>query len=268
MFACRQAGREHMSRLEVHFTTLRSRQLERPGRGRPEAFGKNYLPRPLGGEPPVHPYKQVPPQRLGGLLAQPPPPARPSRAPRALGRGLGTTGVFCPAQGAPTCAACAATGKAIEYRTSLGHEEHRQRPAAQHAWARALHAWLQAPQQVHRPWPPPTHGAELRWAEVTAALIRGRVAAGAVARAAAGSAGAEAAPVPVGSSCEDDATPHHRPPPKVGSSFSPSSRDANPHHPRGLGWGGAGGGTWVGECQLLPQAYSLSGSALMSRGGC
>ena len=63
--------------------------------------------------------------------------------------------VLCPALGAATCAACAATGQGIKYCCSLGHEGHRLVPAAQRAGARALRAWLQAPQQVHRPAPPP-----------------------------------------------------------------------------------------------------------------
>ena len=38
---------------------------------------------------------------------------------------------------------------------SLGHEGHRLAPAVQRAGARALRVWLQAPQQVHQPAPPP-----------------------------------------------------------------------------------------------------------------
>ena len=38
VFACRQAMQRHMRRLKVHYTSLWSRRLARPGRGRREAF--------------------------------------------------------------------------------------------------------------------------------------------------------------------------------------------------------------------------------------
>ena len=155
VFACRPAMQEHMRRLEVHCRALWARRLARPGRGRQEAFLSNYLPRPLGGQASLRPFQRVRPQRPHCPPAQPPPPARPAGAPRALGRGLGTVRVLCPAHGAATCAACAATGQGIKYCCSLGHEGHRLAPAAQRAGARALRAWLQAPQQVPRPAPPP-----------------------------------------------------------------------------------------------------------------
>ena len=142
-------------RLEVHCRALWARRLARPGRGRQQAFLNDYLPRPLGGQAPLRPFKRVRPQQPRCPPAQPPPPARPAGAPRALGRGLGAVRVLCPAHGAATCAACAATGQGIKYCCSLGHEGHRLAPAAQRAGARALRAWLQAPQQVHRPAPPP-----------------------------------------------------------------------------------------------------------------
>ena len=155
VFACRPAMQEHMRRLEVHCRALWARRLARPGRGRQEAFLSNYLPRPLGGQASLRPFQRVRPQRPHCPPAQPPPPARPAGAPRALGRGLGTVRVLCPAHGAATCAACAATGQGIKYCCSLGHEGHRLAPAAQRAGARALRSWLQAPQQVPRPAPPP-----------------------------------------------------------------------------------------------------------------
>ena len=154
VFACRQAMQEHMRRLEVHCRALWARRLARPGRGRREAFLNDYLPRPLGGRAPLRPFQRARPQRPRCPPAQPPPPARPAGAPRALGRGLGTVRVLCPVHGAATCAACAATGQGIKYCCSLGHEGHRLAPAAQRAGARALRAWLQAPQQVHPPAPP------------------------------------------------------------------------------------------------------------------
>ena len=155
VFACRQAMQEHMRRLEVHCRALWARRLARPGRARQEAFLNDYLPRPLGGRAPLRPFQQARPQRPRCPPAQPPPPVRPAGAPRALGRGLGTVRVLCPAHGAATCAARAATGQGIKYCCSLGHEGHRLEPAAQRAGARALRAWLQARQQVHPPAPPP-----------------------------------------------------------------------------------------------------------------
>ena len=152
VFACRQAMQEHMRRLEVHCRALWARRLARPGRGRQEAFLNDYLPRPLGGRAPLRPFQRARPQRPRCPPAQPPPPARPAGAPRALGRGLGTGRVLCPAHGAATRAACAATGQGIKYCCSLGHEGHRLAPAAQRAGARALRAWLQAPQA--RCWAP------------------------------------------------------------------------------------------------------------------
>ena len=106
VFACCQAMQEHMRRLEVHCRALWAWQLVRPGMGRQEAFPNDYLPRPLGGQAALRPYKRA--QRLRCPLAQPPPPARPAGAPRALGRGLGTARGA--QHGAATCAACAATG--------------------------------------------------------------------------------------------------------------------------------------------------------------
>ena len=155
VFACCQAMQEHMRRLEVHCRALWARRLARPGRGRQEAFLNDYLPRPLGGRAPLRPFQRARPQRPRCPPAHPPPPARPAGAPRALGRGLGAVRVLCPAHGAETCVACAATGQGIKYCCSLGHEGHRLAPAAQRAGARALRAWLQAPQQVHPPAPPP-----------------------------------------------------------------------------------------------------------------
>ena len=73
-------------------------------------------------------------------------------------------------------------------------------------------------------------------------------------------------PPRVGSSSSSDEPPRRRPPPRAGSSLSHSSRDSNPHHPRGYGGGGAGGGG-VGQPQSQPRANSLSGSGLMSPGG-
>ena len=102
MFACRQAMQEHMRRLEVHCRGLWARRLARPGRERREAFLNDYLPRPLGGQAPLRPLKRVRLQRPRCPLAQPPPLARPDGAPRALGRGLGTVRVLCPAHGAAT----------------------------------------------------------------------------------------------------------------------------------------------------------------------
>ena len=129
VFTCRQAMQEHMRRLGVHCRALWARRLARPGRGRQEAFLSNYLPRPLGGQASLRPFQRVRPQRPHCPPAQPPPPARPAGAPGALGRGLGTVRVLCPAHGAATCAACAATGQGIKYCCSLGHEGHRQRSA-------------------------------------------------------------------------------------------------------------------------------------------
>ena len=140
VFACHQAMQEHMRRLEVHCRAPWVRRLARPGRGRREAFLNDYLPRPLGGQALLRPFKRVRPQRPRCPLAQPAPPARPVGAPRALGRGLGTARVLCPAHGAATCAACAATGQGIKYCCSLGQEGHRLLPAAQRAGARALRA--------------------------------------------------------------------------------------------------------------------------------
>ena len=128
-FACRQAMQEHMRHLEVHCRALWARRLARPGRGRQEAFLNEYLPRPLGGRAPLRPFQRARPQRPRCPPAHPPPPARRAGAPRALRRGLGTVRVLCPAHGAATCAACAATGQGIKYCCSLGHEGHRQRNA-------------------------------------------------------------------------------------------------------------------------------------------
>ena len=155
MFACRQAMQEHMRRLEVHCRALWARRLARPGRGRRGAFVNDYLPRPLGGQAPVRPFKWVRPQRPRCPPAQPPAPARTAGAPRALGRGSGTARVLCPARGGVTCTTCAATGRGIKYCFSPGHEEHWPAPAKQRAGARALSAWLQAAKKVPRPLPPP-----------------------------------------------------------------------------------------------------------------
>ena len=242
VFACRQAMQEHMRRLEVHCRALWARRLARPGRGRQEAFLNDYLPRPLGGRAPLRPFQRARPQRPRCPPAQPPPPARPAGAPRALGRGLGTVCVLCPAHGAATCAACAAIGQGIKYCCSLGHEGHRLAPAAQRAGARALRAWLQAPQQVHPPVPPPgtvlgSRGRESPRgsSEDEPPQARQRVLPPAV-------LGRRHRPPRVGSSSDDDEPPRLRPPPRAGSSLSHSSRDSNPHHPRGYGGGGAGGG--------------------------
>ena len=267
VFACRQAMQEHMRRLEVHCRALWARRLARPGRGRQEAFLNDYLPRPLGGRAPLRPFQRARPQRPRCPPAQPPPPARPAGAPRALGRGLGTVRVLCPAHGAATCAACAATGQGIKYCCSLGHEGHRLAPAAQRARARALRAWLQAPQQVHPPAPPPgtvlgSRGRESPRgsSEDEPPQARRRVLPPAV-------LGRRQRPPRVGSS-SDDEPPRRRPPPRAGSSLSHSSRDSNPHHPRGYAGGGAGGGG-VGQPQpqSQPRATSLSGSGLISPGG-
>ena len=243
------------------------RRLARPGRGRQEAFLNNYLPRPLGGRAPLRPFQRARPQRPRCPPAQPPPPARPAGAPRALGRGLGTVRVLCPAHGAATCAVCAATGQGIKYCCSLGHEGHRLAPAAQRAGARALRAWLQAPQQVHPPAPPPgtvlgSRGRESPRgsSEDEPPQARRRVLPPAV-------LGRRQRPPRVGSSSSDE-PPRRRPPPRAGSSLSHSSRDSNPHHPRGYAGGGAGGGG-VGQPQpqSQPRATSLSGSGLISPGG-
>ena len=75
-------------------------------------------------------------------------------------------------------------------------------------------------------------------------------------------------PPRVGSS-SDDEPPRRRPPPRAGSSLSHSSRDSNPHHPRGYagGWGADGGGVGQPQPQSQPRATSLSGSGLISPGG-
>ena len=176
--------------------------------------------------------------------------------------------VLCRAHGAATCAACAATGQGIKYCCSLGHEGHRVAPAAQRAGARALRAWLQAPQQVHRPAPPQgtvlcSRGRESPRgsSEDEPPQARQRVLPPAV-------LGRRRRPPRVGSSSSDDEPPRRRPPPRAGPSLSHSSRDSSPHHPRGYGGGGAGGGG-VGQPQpqSQPRANSLSGSGLMSPGG-
>ena len=260
VFVCRQAMQDRMRRLEVHCKALWGR-LARPGRGHREAFLNNYLPRPLGGQAPLRPFKRVRPQRPCCPLAQPPPPARPAGAPQALGRGLGTARILCPAHGTATCAACAATRQGIKYCCSLGHEGHRLVPAAQRAGARALRVWLQGPQQVHRPAPPPRTVLGSRGREsprgssedeppqdrqrVLSLVMLGR----------------RHQPPQVGSSSDDD-----EPPPRAGSSFSHSSRDSSPHHPRGYGGRGECG-RGVGQSQSQPRANSLSGSGLMSTGG-
>ena len=245
VFACRQAMQEHMCRLEVHCRALWARRLARPGRGRQEAFLNDYLPRPLGGQAPLRPFQRVRPQRPRCPPAQPPPPARPAGAPRALGRGLGTVRVLCPAHGAATCAACAATGQGIKYCCSLGHEGHRLAPAAQRAGARPLRAWLQAPQHVRQPAPSPgtvlgSRGRESPRgsSEDEPPQARQRVLPPAV-------QGRRHRPPPVGSSSSDDELPRRRPPPRAGSSLSHSSRDSSPHHPQGYGGGGGprGGGS-------------------------
>ena len=240
MFACRPAMQEHMRRLEVHCRALWARRLARPGRGRQEAFLSNYLPRPLGGQASLRPFQRVRPQRPHCPPAQPPPPARPAGAPRALGRGLGTVRVLCPAHGAATCAACAATGQGIKYCCSLGHEGHRLAPAAQRAGARALCAWLQAPQQVPRPAPSPgtvlgSRGRESPRgsSEDEPPQARRRVLPPAV-------LGRRRRPPRVGSSSDDDEPPRRRPPLRAGPSLSHSSRDFSPHHRRGYGGGGGG----------------------------
>ena len=183
-----------------------------------------------------------------------------------IGRGLGTARILCPTHGAATCAACVATGQGIKYCCSLGHEGHRLAPAAQRAGARALRAWLQAPQQVHRRAPPSrmvlgSRGRESPRgsSEDELPLARQRVLPPVV-------LGRRQRPPPIGSSSEDDEPPRRRPPPRVGPSFSHSSRNFSPHHPRGFG-GGGGGGREVGQSQSQPQADSLSGSGLMSPGG-
>ena len=268
VFACRPAMQEHMRRLEVHCRALWARRLARPGRGRQEAFLSNYLPRPLGGQASLRPFQRVRPQRPHCPPAQPPPPARPAGAPRALGRGLGTVRVLCPAHGAATCAACAATGQGIKYCCSLGHEGHRLAPAAQRAGARALRAWLQAPQQVPRPAPPPgtvlgSRGRESPRgsSEDEPPQARRRVLPPAV-------LGRRRRPPRVGSSSDDDEPPRRRPPLRAGPSLSHSSRDSSPHHPRGYGGGGAGdGGVGQPQPQSQPRASSLSGSGLISPGG-
>ena len=268
VFACRQAMQEHMRRLEVHCRALWARRLARPGRGRQEAFLNDYLPRPLGGRAPLRPFQRARPQRPRCPPAQPPPPARPAGAPRALGRGLGTVCVLCPAHGAATCAACAATGQGIKYCRSLGHEGHRLAPAAQRAGARALRAWLQAPQQVHPPAPPPgtvlgSRGRESPRgsSEDEPPQAQRRVLPPAV-------LGRRQRPPRVGPS-SDDEPPRRRPPPRAGSSLSHSSRDSNPHRPRGYAGGGGAGGGGVGQPQpqSQPRATSLSGSGLISPGG-
>ena len=200
----------------------------------------DYLPRPVGGRVPLRPFQRARPQRPRCPPAQPPPPARPAGAPRALARRLGTVRVSCPAHGAATCAACAATGQSIKYCFSLGHEGHRLAPAAQRAGARALCAWLQAPQQVHPLAPPPpgtvlgSRGRESPWgsSEDEPPRARRRVLPPAV-------LGRRQRPPRVGSSSSDK-PPRRRPPPKAGSSLSHSSRDSNPHHPRGYAGGGGG----------------------------
>ena len=131
VFACRQAMQEHMRRLEVRSWTLWARWLARPGKECREAFLNDYLPRPLGGQAPLRPFKRVRPQCPRCQPTQPPPAARPAGTPRALGRGLGTARVLCPAHGAATCAACAATGHGIKCCCSFSHEAHRLAPAAQ-----------------------------------------------------------------------------------------------------------------------------------------
>ena len=77
---------------------------------------------------------------------------------RSLGKGHGgrreSAGVSPVARGVSSMTT-SAKGQGIKYCCSLGHEGHRLAPAAQRAGARALRAWLQAPQQVHRPAPPP-----------------------------------------------------------------------------------------------------------------
>ena len=265
VFACRQAMREHMRRLEVHCRAVWARRLARPGRGRQEAFLSNYLPRPLGDQASLRPFQRVRPQRPHCPPAQPPPPARPAGAPRALGRGLGTVRVLRPAHRAATCAACAATGQGIKYCCSLGHEGHRLAPVAQRAGASALRAWLQAPQQVHRLAAPPgtvlcSRGRESPrgFSEDEPPQVRQRVLPPAV-------LGRRHRPPRVGSSSDEDEPPRRRPPPRDGSPLSHSSRDSNPHHPRGYGGVGAGGGG-VGQPQSQPRANSLSGSGLMSPG--
>ena len=274
VFACRQAMQEHMRRLEVHCRALWARRLARPGRGRQEAFLNDYLPRPLGGRAPLRPFQRARPQRPRCPPAQPPPPARRAGAPQALGRGLGTVRVLCPAHGAATCTACAATGQGIKYCCSLGHEGHQLAPAAQRAGARALRAWLQVPQQVHPPAPPPgtvlgSRGRESPRgsSEDEPPQARRRVLPPAV-------LGRRHRPPRVGSSSSDDEPPRRRPPPRAGSSLSHSPRDSNPHHPRGYAGGGGGGraaGGWVSHSHSpshgRPASVALA-SFLLGGGGC
>ena len=268
VFACRPAMQEHMRRLEAHCRALWARRLARPGRGRQEAFLRNYLPRPLGGQASLRPFQRVRPQQPHCPPAQSPPPARPAGAPRALGRGLGTVRVLCPVHGAATCAACGATGQGIKYCCSLGHEGHRLAPAAQRAGARALRAWLQAPQQVPRPAPPPgtvlgSRGRESPRgsSEDEPPQARRRVLPPAV-------LGRRRRPPRVGSSSDDDEPPRRRPPLRAGPSLSHSSQDFSPHHTRGYGGGGAGdGGVGQPQPQSQPRATNLSGSGLISPGG-
>ena len=177
--------------------------------------------------------------------------------------------VLCPAHGAATCAACAATGQGIKYCCSLGHEGHWLALAAQRAGARALRAWLQAPQQVHPLAPPPgtvlgSRGRESPRgsSEDEPPQARQRVLPPAV-------LGRRHRPPRVGSSSDDDEPPRRRPPPRAGSSLSHSSRGSNPHHPRGYagGGGGAGGGVSHSPSNGRPASVALA-SCLLGGGGC
>ena len=265
VFACRQDMQEHMRRLEVHCRALWARRLARPGRGRREAFLNDYLPRPLGGQVPLRPFKWVRPQRPCGPLAQPPPPARPAGAPRALGRGLGTARVLCPAHGAATCAACAATGQGIKYCCSLGHEGHRLAPAAQREGARALRTWLQAPQQVHRPAPPPParcwapEGGSRRGAHQRMSRRR-RDSACCRRQCWGGGIGRHESALP------PTTTSHRAGGPLLGLGHPFPTLPGTPA-PTTHGDMGGEGGRGVGQSQSQPPANSLSGSGLMSPGG-
>ena len=83
-----------MCRVEVHCGAHVARRLASPGKGRQEAFLTKYLPRPLGGQAPLHPFQRVHSQRLHHPPTQPPTPTHPARAPRALGPILGTVRVL------------------------------------------------------------------------------------------------------------------------------------------------------------------------------
>ena len=268
VFACRQAMQEHMRRLEMHCRALWARRLARPGRGRQEAFLNDYLPRPLGGRAPLRPFQRARPQRPRCPPAQPPPPARPAGAPRALGRGLGTVRVLCLAHGVATCAACAATGQGIRYCCSLGHEGHRLAPAAQRAGARTLRAWLQAPQQVHPPAPPPQtwcwapEGGSRRGAHQRMSRRRRG---GACCRRqcwGGGSGRHASAPPPT--------TSHRAGGPLLGLGHLSPTLPGTPTpttHGGMRGGGAGGGGVGQPQPQSQPRATSLSGSGLISPGG-